>query len=186
MNDVQTYHNVGPIVLVGSVDNPIQATDFSINNTKGRGRFHVPIFQYPDIEDRVLQEDWNTKDIKHNGVYKTFLEVNFDLSAAIIKAKSTQSEWTWQSVQQWCEHKGSIVEMKISPYFYTDEYGRDLIAGQLRYLETYVESDTTADNQINKDSISAHNTVAQSQLVNVVYALGLTPKDAIKLLLEEV
>lgn len=209
MENTLERNYVAPIRLVlGKTDN-LNICDYYMNDNSAKGKFFIPAYQDTELEDRVLQENWNIRDIRYDGKFRTFLEVNFDATKAIVKITYADAV-TWITVKDWYDSEkyksGRIHEINIKPYFYSDEYGRNLIAGQLRFLEidmtahtnassavSHTSSDSTSLQEfVNSGSASAQVTESTSksdkhmQLVNIVYALGLTPKDAIKMLIEEV
>ena len=209
MENTSERNYVAPIRLVlGKTDN-LHICDYYMNDNAERGKFFIPVYQDTELEDRVLLENWNIRDIRCEGKFRTFLEVNFDATKAIVKITYADAV-TWITVDDWYDSEkyknGRIHEINIKPYFYSDEYRRNLIAGQLRFLEidmTACTNAASATNHTSSDSTSlqefvnpgsASTQVAKSisksdkhmQLVNIVYALGLTPKDAIKMLIEEV
>lgn len=193
MKTEHEYHNVECIRILANKGD-FDAEAYTVNRDGLRGRIYIPVHKYPEIEEQVLQQNWNIRDVLTEGGYKTYLEVNFELDAATVKVCYSNNRYEWISVREWqtnpAYEKSWIHEMKISPYFFTDVYQQELIAGQLKFAEIHMEEDVVpvAPDTWNKPdtSTSNNNRDLSLQLVNVVYALGLTPKDAIKILIEEV
>lgn len=206
---------VDPVILQSS-KGQVWIDSYSINRDNVRGKFYIPVYQFEELQDRILQENWNVRDIMQDKVYQTFLEVNFDRSAAIIKVMYSNNRYEWISFESYENNekyqKGWISHIKVNPYFYVDDYGQTLIAGQLRFLELNLDelmpelsisdeddklskilSDDTPQRswicpesqrvEINRDDSTP---ALDRQLVNVIRALGLSPKEAIKILVDHI
>ncbi len=204
---METNGNREPLRLVSYRPGDIWCEEYKVKRDASRSHFYVPVFEFPEIEERVLNEDWNLKDILHSGKYRTFLEANVDVYAKIIKVTHSDGKYVWICAVDWqydsIYRDARISEMMLKPYFYTDEYGRNMIAGQLKFMELKVDIPTTQNNTMLSNKIDVDVDVksgaavattecetvpnaANTQLVNVIKALGLTPKEAIKILIEEV
>lgn len=187
----------------------IWCEDYKLKRDTSRSHFYVPVFEFPEIEERVLNEDWNIRDVLYDGKYRTFVEANVDVYAKIIKAVQPDGKYVWISATDWqCDSSykdAKISEIMLKPYFYVDESKRNMIAGQLKFMELKVDgpvsSDTSKEPKLTDSAYSVKSAVTYSrpvsivdtdtivtpsQLVDIIKALGYSPKDTINILLNEV
>lgn len=159
------------------------------------GHFFIPIYEFPEVLERALSENWNLIDVMTNNQYEQFLEVNADFDNNCIKLCYADGTFTWMSVKEWWDNqktysKGDIKEIVLKPYYYSGEFRNDMIAGQLRFMRIDMPVITDPDGtkftpKFDKPSETKSNQVTPRQLRAVVEALGLSPKEAIELLLKE-
>lgn len=193
---------------------------FDYHGGREHGRFFIPIHMWPELESRVLNEDWNLRDVREDdGVFRTYVEANFKVTDPIIKIMYSNNKWKWITAEDWQtdpKYKDCYIsEIKLKPYYYTDDYGQTKIAGQLKFMELNIDeplyefASLKKEDKLSKildemeskieptvDVVEPKEIVAEehkavnidtsndAQLVNVVAALGYTPKQAIKILLE--
>lgn len=184
------------------------------HTSNSRCHFYLPVFKFPEVAERVLAENWNLDDVFWNNRYETFVEVTTDYEAKVIKLYFNDGKYKWVSMKDYQEDEryksAYISEVLIRPYFYTDDYGRELIAGQLKFMKLNIKRDMTEEEI--QECIPERNTnsyenqarmfvsgaaqpvitptinqasVTAVPFVEIVKMYGLTPKQAIMLLLEE-
>lgn len=196
----------------------ITCKEYTIHKDGRTGHVYVPVTEFPDAQEKVLSENWNLKDIKlqEHKPFETCVQVNFDVDKRILKAIYSNGKYKWISMREWQddqwqenpEYKDSwISEVNIKPYYYTDDYGQDKIAGQLKYMELninkplygYIYNQPVADPYMPNKHVSASShkehdiyeellaePTKEEKLVTIIHKLGFSPKEAIKILLEEV
>lgn len=180
---------------------------FTQHKNSNKGHFYLPVEEFPTLLDRILAEDWDTEDVLTNNKYEIFLRVNACYNDEIVKLYMDNTHYKWISVQTWQQYyaDAEITEISVKPCYYKDEYNRNLIAGQLRFASIVPKNNISKliiDNELNDDTETSSDTSTATpadlssevsvsaapnlskQLVGVITALGLTPKDAIKLLVD--
>lgn len=206
----ETSNKIEPLIIQSFAKGAEVYSDYSVNQDGIHGKFYIPVYKWPEQERRVLNENWNLKDIRDkNGIFQTYVEANFKLSEAIVKVMYSNQRYEWTSIENWQNDPkyiaSYVTEFKLKPYFYTDDYGQSMIAGQLKFMEIHIDeplyklSSSKKEDKLNQilnemeskleepapvvasESTSTSN---DTQLINVVKALGYTPKEAIKALLE--
>lgn len=150
INKEQVDH-VDVIVMMAdmyrSVDIHPRAMRF--NESTGRGWFAVNLSRdWSATERLVFDQEWDTIDGQWEDKYKdtrydTYLRVTYKAEDKKVKCEFTNGIINWYSFKEffdkWGTHDYSVEELKVKPYFYTNDIGKRGIAGQLSFMSVVVK-----------------------------------------------
>ena len=146
-----TENNIAPIVMAAdmyrSIDIHPRAMRF--NESTGRGWFAVNLSRdWSATEQLVFDQEWDTidgqwEDKYHDTRYDTYLRVTYKVEDKKVKCEFTNGIVNWYSFKEFLDkigtHDYSVEELKVKPYFYTNDIGKRGIAGQLGFMSVVVK-----------------------------------------------
>ena len=213
-------NNVAPIVMVNGVYNSIDIHPkvCNFNEQTGRGWFAVNLSRdWSATERLVFDQEWDTVDARWEDKYgdtryDTYLRVTYKVEDKKVKCEFTNGTMNWYSFKEfldkWGTHDYSVEELKVKPYFYTNDIGKKCIAGQLGFMSIIVKEDMskplvpdtvleevvpkldipTLTKDVNKVTKAIEEEKKEQdkrdKLFKLLELVGLTPREALEILVK--